>query len=76
MGKKNKISQVTRRQIKSSVKSFVQEQFLVLDRVIKKRPKFVPLWIWSAGARIFIDTKKLRKYMETGVPPKSTDELD
>ena len=60
---KNKLAQATRR----SIRTFVRNQYMILNKVIKPRPKFCPLWLWSLSARIFIDTKKLKGYMENGI---------
>jgi len=66
MSVKNKIKQAQRREIRS----FVKEQYMILNEVIRKRPKYIPLKIWAIGAKIFIDTDKLREYMHNGISPK------
>lgn len=64
---KNKVSQELRRK----VRAYVQDQFTIINDVVRPRPKYVPLWLWAWGARIFIDTALLRKYLEEGVEPKA-----
>lgn len=67
MGKKNKIGQAARREIRK----YVRSQYQILNSVVRKRPWFVPLKLWGLMASIFIDTKRLRDYIENGVEPVS-----
>lgn len=60
---KNKLQQHARRQ----VRIFVNKQFRIINRVIKKKPKYFPTMLWRFGARIFIDVDLLKEYMANGV---------
>lgn len=64
---KNKITQAQRREIRS----FVGHQYQIINEILRKRPKWVPLKLWAFGANIFINTKLLRQYMRNGISPKS-----
>lgn len=64
---KNKIKQTQRREIKA----YVKQQFYIINKILRKRPWWIPLKLWGLGAKIFIDTKKLEQYMHRGI---STDE--
>lgn len=68
---KNKIKQAQRRAIRAEVRGYVKNQYTILGEVVKKRPRFVPLFVWRLGAKIFIDTAKLQDFMENGIAPKS-----
>ena len=63
---KNKIAQEQRR----AIRDYVGQQYMIINDVFKKRPRWVPLWLWSIGASIFIDKPKLQKYMREGISPR------
>ena len=48
----------------------VEEQFSIINEVIKPKPKYFPLWLWRKCARLFVDVDLLRDYMQQGVEPK------
>jgi len=57
---KNKIEQTQRREIRS----FVNSQYKIINSVLKKRPKWLPIKLWSFGAKIFIDVEKLKSHIK------------
>lgn len=57
--------------MRRQIRDYVKSEYKILNDVIRKRPKWCPLKVWSWGAKIFIDTEKLRDFMENGVDPKS-----
>jgi len=63
---KNKISQAQRREIRK----FVNSQYMILNDVLRQRPRWIPLKLWGLGAKIFIDTEKLSRYMQGGLSTK------
>ncbi len=67
---KNKVDQNARRQIRA----YVRDQFTILNKVIRPKPKYIPLSIWRFGGNIFLDSKRLNKYMTEGVGVKRTRE--
>ncbi len=63
---KNKINQTARRE----VRAYVQSQFQVLNKVIKPKPKYFPLWLWRVLGSVFLDVPKLQAYLERGEIPR------
>jgi len=65
---KNKLQQSARRE----VRKYVIEQFTIMNRIVKPKPRFLPTFIWRLVGSIFIDTQLLSKYLQEGVEAKTT----
>lgn len=62
MGSKHKVAQAARREARRQglkVREQLMARMASFNEILREKPKWVPLWLWQRGARIFIDTKAL-----------------
>lgn len=60
---KNKVTREARREIRA----FVKKQYMIINSVLKPRPKYFPQFLWRYLAGKFIDIPKLRRYFDEGI---------
>jgi|GEM_PF-5341778 len=53
---KNKKFKIWRKEVKKKL----DKEWLLLSRVIKQKPKWIPAWLWKLGLRIFIRDIKIK----------------
>lgn len=63
MGKKHKVAQAARREARKMITPHIKEQFTFLNSIIKPKPRYVPTRMWQRMAKWFIDTEKLKEYV-------------